>query len=123
MTHWKQSTRKRWPRRNAQEGKREEELATAAAAIEGFDFLRGQGAFLGGDQHVGHGVSVSCGRVLRVLNHIVGVTGGGQASSRQRCGPPLSGCGKNAESFRGLEEGDGLDSGYVEAFADRKSVV
>jgi hypothetical protein len=36
-------------------------LATAAAAIEGFDFLRGEVSFLGGDEHVGHCGVVSCG--------------------------------------------------------------
>src|SRR5580698_3244447 len=39
----------------ALEAEDEEELATAAAAIEGFDFLGGEAAFLDGDQGVGHG--------------------------------------------------------------------
>ena len=57
----------------ALEAEDEEELATAAAAIEGFDFLRGEVAFVGGEDHVGHGCLVSCGWVLLVLNHIPGV--------------------------------------------------
>jgi hypothetical protein len=56
-----------------------EELATAAAAVESLDLLRGQVAFLDGDEHVGHGAVVSwangqsCrsleGCSLYVLNH------------------------------------------------------
>src|ERR1019366_1845494 len=44
----------------------EEELATAAAAVEGFDFLGGQVAFLSGDQVVGH---VVC--LLRLLVEVL----------------------------------------------------
>jgi hypothetical protein len=74
------------------EAEDEEELATATAAIEGFDFLGSEVAFLGWDQIVGHGKYLSYG-VLKLLNH------------------------KGGDGRCPLQEGDGLDAGDVEAFA------
>jgi hypothetical protein len=44
---------------NALEAEDEEELATAAPAIEGYDFLRAEVSFFDGEDHVGHGFVVS----------------------------------------------------------------
>ena len=51
---------------DALEADDKEELATAAAAVESFDLLRGQVAFLDGDEHVGHGAVVSCWSGLHI---------------------------------------------------------
>jgi hypothetical protein len=98
-------------------------LATAPAAIEGFDFGGGEVAFLYGDQHVCHDGFVSCDRASGIKSQSCGLVlwdaparrKGSREETQNRPVALQEEIGNRVRSR--LKEGDGLDAGDIETLA------